>query len=95
VSCFIALENNQLLGFGCYEATCKNFFGPTGVNEHTRGKGVGKALLLACLQAMRAEGYAYAIIGGVGPAEFYAKIAGAVLIEGSTPGIFGGMLKDE
>jgi GNAT superfamily N-acetyltransferase len=95
VSCFIALENNQLLGFGCYEATCKNFFGPTGVNEHARGKGVGKALLLACLQAMRAEGYAYAIIGGVGPAEFYTKIAGAVLIEGSTPGIFGGMLQSE
>jgi hypothetical protein len=49
---------------------------------------------LACLQAMRAEGYAYAIIGGVGPAEFYAKTVGAVEIEGSTPGIYRGQLKN-
>ena len=30
----------------------------------------------------------YAIIGGVGPAAFYAGVAGAVPIEGSTPGIY-------
>ena len=93
-SCFIAVENGALLGFACYDATCKNFFGPTGVNERCRGRGVGKALLLACLHAMRADGYGYAIIGGVGPAEFYAKAVGAVLIDGSTPGIYGGLLKD-
>jgi hypothetical protein len=36
----------------------------------------------------------YAIIGGVGPAEFYAKAVGAVPIEGSTPGIYAGMLSN-
>ena len=30
---------------------------------------------------MQAAGYAYAIIGGVGPAEFYARCVGAVPIE--------------
>jgi len=94
VACFIAVENGQLLGFACYDATCRNFFGPTGVSESCRGRGIGKALLLVCLHAMRADGYAYAIIGGVGPAEFYAKTIGAVEIEGSTPGIYGGMLKN-
>ena len=94
VSCFLAVENGQLLGFACYDATCRNFFGPTGVSESCRGRGIGKALLLVCLHAMRADGYAYAIIGGVGPAEFYAKTVGAVEIEGSTPGIYGGMLKN-
>jgi GNAT superfamily N-acetyltransferase len=88
VSCFITIENGQLLGFACYDATYKNFFGPIGVSEQCRGQGIGKALLLACLHAMKAEGYAYAIIGGVGPVEFYAKTVGAVEIEGSTPGIY-------
>ncbi|MCK7506256.1 MAG: hypothetical protein MZV70_20760 [Desulfobacterales bacterium] len=35
---------------------------------------------------MRDDGYAYAIIGGVGPAAYYAKTVGATLIEGSSPG---------
>ena len=41
---------------------------------------------------MRANGYAYAIIGGVGPAEYYRKSVGARLIEGSNPGIYKGIL---
>ncbi len=95
VSCYIALENGKLVGFACYEATAKNFFGPTGVLESQRGKGVGKALLIACLNDMKTMGYAYAIIGGVGPAEFYSKAVGATLIEGSTPGIYKDMLRSE
>jgi len=92
ISCFIAVDNGQLVGFACYDTTYRNFFGPTGVTESQRGRGVGKVLLLACLHAMVAQGYAYAIIGGVGPAEFYAKAVGAVKIEGSDPGVYGGML---
>jgi GNAT superfamily N-acetyltransferase len=92
VSCFLAIEEKQIIGFACYEATCKNFFGPTGVLETQRGRGVGKALLFAALNAMRESGYAYAIIGGVGPAEFYEKTVGAVLIENSSPGIYRGLL---
>ena len=34
------------------------------------------------------DGYAYAIIGGVGPAAFYASAVGAIPIEGSSPGIY-------
>jgi GNAT superfamily N-acetyltransferase len=92
VSCFIAVEQGQLIGFACHDATYKNFFGPTGVSEQARGRGVGKALLLACLHAMKVQGYAYAIIGWVGPAEFYAKAVGAVEIEDSEPGIYRGKL---
>lgn len=43
---------------------------------------------------MREQGYAYAIIGGVGPVEFYAKTVGAVVIEGSDPGIYRGMIRE-
>jgi hypothetical protein len=33
-------------------------------------------------------GYAYAIIGGAGPVDFYQKTVGAIEIEGSVPGIY-------
>ena len=56
-------DQKEIVGFACYDATCMNFFGPTGVKESERGKGVGKALLLAALHAMKEQGYAYAIIG--------------------------------
>ena len=88
ISCFIATRGTQILGYACYDATAPDFFGPTRVLDEEQGGGIGKALLLRCLAAMRAEGYAYAIIGGVGPQEFYAKCAGAVLIPDSTPGIY-------
>ena len=93
IACFIAVDKGQLVGFACHDVTCKNFFGPTGVSDSQRGRGLGQALLLACLHAMAGQGYAYAIIGGVGPVEFYAKTVGAVVIEGSDPGIYQGMLK--
>ncbi|MBR2564602.1 MAG: GNAT family N-acetyltransferase [Paenibacillus sp.] len=93
VTCYIALEHGKINGFACYEATCRNFFGPTGVSPHARGKGVGTALLLACMHAMRADGYGYAIIGSAGPKDFYKRTLGAVEIENSTPGIYEGMLR--
>ncbi len=94
VACFLALRGRALLGFACYDGICRNFFGPTAVLEAERGRGIGRALLLAALHAQRAQGYAYSIIGGVGPAGFYAKTVGAVPIEGSTPGIYAGRLHD-
>jgi GNAT superfamily N-acetyltransferase len=92
VTCFVAIKDKRLLGFACHDAACRNFFGPTGVDPEARGKGIGAALLLACLEAMRHQGFGYAIIGGVGPADFYAKTVGAVSIEGSRPGIYRGLL---
>lgn len=92
VSCWVAVADGQPVGFACYDATYRNFFGPTGVALQFRGRRIGQALLLQALHDMAAQGYAYAIIGAVGPAEFYSKTVGAVLIEDSTPGIYAGML---
>ena len=94
ISCFIAVAQNRILGFACHDATYRNFFGPTGVSEKSQGQGIGKALLLACLHAMKAQGYAYAIIGWVGPTEFYTNAVGAVTIEDSEPGIYDGLLTE-
>lgn len=92
-SVYIAIHEGEVVGFAAYECTAKGFFGPTGVDESMRGKGVGRALLIACLHGLHEAGYAYGIIGGVGPAEFYAKAVGAVTIDGSSPGIYGDGLK--
>jgi GNAT superfamily N-acetyltransferase len=91
-TCFIAIQAEQLIGFACHEATAKGFFGPTGVDQAARGKGVGHALLLETLLDMHAQGYAYGVIGGAGPMEFYRRSVGAIPIEGSVPGIYRGML---
>jgi hypothetical protein len=92
VACFIAVKEGQVMGFACHDATCRNFFGPTGVAPEARKTGVGTGLLFACLEAMREQGFGYAIIGGVGPAEYYAKTVGAMLIEASEPGVYRGLL---
>lgn len=91
--CFLAVDKDGIVGFACYDSTAKGFFGPTGVDESVRGKGVGKALLLRTLGAMAEEGYAYAVIGFVGPADFYAKCCGAQLIPDSTPGYYKNLLR--
>jgi GNAT superfamily N-acetyltransferase len=91
--CLLAHCGNRLLGFACFDATALGFFGPLAVDAEERGSGIGAALQKATLIAMREYGYAYAIIGGVGPAEFYTRVAGAVLIPDSTPGVFAGLLR--
>ncbi len=92
-TCFLAVSGKGLAGFACYDATGLGMFGPIGVDETLRGGGVGTALMLACLHAMLARGYFYAVIGGVGPAEFYTRTVGATEIAGSTPGPYRGMLR--
>ena len=37
---------------------------------------------------MKLKGYGYAIIGWVGPAAFYEKAVGAVMIPGSEPSVW-------
>src|SRR5690349_9034516 len=93
ISLYIAIREGKVIGFGAYEATRRTFFGPTGVAEAERGLGIGKALLLACLEGLRDSGYAYGIIGGAGPVEFYEKACGATVIADSAPGIYTDMLK--
>jgi GNAT superfamily N-acetyltransferase len=92
ITCFIATKDKEVLGFACYDTTLRGFFGPIGVSESARGMGLGKALLFKSLEALRDLGYAYAIIGGVGPKEFYAKACGAIEIPGSDPGIYTDLL---
>ena len=93
VSCFVALKENKLVGFSCYEVARRGFFGPIGVLESERGSGIGGRLLLECLYGLEEMGYAYGIIFAVGPAQFYARTVGATIIPDSDPGIFHPMME--
>ena len=93
VSVYIATIDRELAGFAAYECTRRGFFGPTGVIDSARGKGIGKALLLASLWSLREMGYVYAIIGAAGPVRFYQKTVGAIIIPDSEPGIYADALK--
>ena len=68
LSCFIAVERNvdasqTLIGFGVYEATCRNFFGPELVHPDARGRGIGKALYTELLRMLEAQGFRSAYAG--------------------------------
>jgi hypothetical protein len=63
------------------------------VDESVRGRGIGGALLIAALHGLLQSGYVYGIIGGAGPVDFYKKVIGAIIIEGTDhPGTYRGML---
>src|SRR5262245_31791185 len=67
VTVFVATRDRRVVGFAGYECTRRAFFGPTGVDELERGRGIGKALLIASLWGLRELGYVYGIIGAAGP----------------------------
>lgn len=95
VTCYIATREKELIGFACYEATARNFFGPMAVLESERKKGVGKALLLKALESMRELGYAYAIIGWPtkSAVDFYKKCVNAILIDEKSSCVYKRMIE--
>lgn len=93
ITLFIAQQGNDIQGFCCYDATARGFVGPIGVADSARSQGIGAALLLACLHDMRTMGYGYAIAGHVGAPEFFRRVAGAIEIPDSTPGLYAQLLR--
>lgn len=93
ISAYIAAIDGQTVGFAAFESTRRAFFGPTGVAPEHRGKGIGKALLIASLWGLADLGYAYAIIGSAGPVDFYCRTVNAIVIPDSSPGIYTDLLK--
>src|SRR5437870_4089532 len=93
ITVYLATRERRVIGFAGFECTRKAYFGPTGVSESERGIGVGKALLIASLVALRDLGYVYGIIGAAGPVQFYEQVVGATVIPDSEPGIYTDLLK--
>lgn len=93
IGCYIALKEKQVCGFCCVEAAYRNFVGPIGVEQTLRGMGLGRGLVWTALDALRSDGYAYAIIGDAGEPGFFEKAVGAVEIPSSTPGPYPDKIK--
>jgi len=75
----VALQNNLPVAFAAADGNNQGlgWFGPAGTDEAHRGRGLGEALLIACLLDVRGlpEG---GVIAWIGPKEFYRKACGAV-----------------
>lgn len=92
VSCLIALQDQELVGFCVYDSTARGMLGPIGMAAPYRRRGLGRELLRAALEAMRAIGYAYAVVGWVASEAFFQRVAGATPIPGSEPGLYAGIV---
>src|SRR5260370_14709062 len=71
VTVVIATRHGRAIGFAGYECTRKAFFGPTGVVESERARGLRMPLLVASLWGLLQLGYVYRIICGLGPLDYY------------------------
>ncbi|HEY0788529.1 MAG TPA: GNAT family N-acetyltransferase, partial [Thermoanaerobaculia bacterium] len=76
---FIARDGGRLAGFAAHEANNRGlaFFGPMGTATAARGRGVGRALLLASLGDLRDRGFPRAVISWAANVPFYESACGA------------------
>ena len=76
---FIEEDRGEITGFSVHDVNNRGlgFFGPTGVAESMRGKGIGCRLLLASLADLRRLGYSRAVIPWTDALGFYRKCCGA------------------
>ncbi len=72
------LASSSFAGFAAHDGNNAGlgWFGPTGTMEAHRGRGLGAALLLACLRDVDKAGHAVCQVAWIGPRAFYDKIAG-------------------
>ncbi len=82
--CFVARAPDEFVGFACFDVAQRGVFGPMGVHESWRKKGIGSALLLLSLRSMAEMGYRYAVIGEAGPVEFYRRVVPARVLDDSS-----------
>lgn len=75
----LGFVNGTLAAFSAHN--CNNlgtgWFGPMGTAAAARGQGLGRLLLLRCLEDIRDAGHRRAVIPWVGPVGFYAKAVNA------------------
>jgi GNAT superfamily N-acetyltransferase len=77
VGVHVALRDGAYVGFAAHDGNNRGlgWFGPTGTWPAHRGRGLGEALLLACLVDVAAD-HARCEVAWIGPRPFYARVAG-------------------
>jgi GNAT superfamily N-acetyltransferase len=78
VALHVALHKNSPVAFAAADGNNQGlgWFGPAGTDPAHRGRGLGEALLIACLVDVRGLDEA-GVIAWIGPKEFYRKACGA------------------
>ncbi len=73
----VALQSGAYCAFAAHDGNNRGlgWFGPTGTWPAHRGKGLGEALLMACLLDVAAE-HSQCEVAWIGPRPFYEKVAG-------------------
>jgi GNAT superfamily N-acetyltransferase len=76
----VAVQGGAYCAFAAHDGNNRGlgWFGPTGTWPAHRGRGLGEALLLACLADVKAAGHARCEVAWIGPRPFYDKAAGIV-----------------
>jgi len=76
----VAAHQGRPVAFAAHDGNNRGlgWFGPAGTLDAHRGRGLGRALLIACLVDIAAAGHDKAEIAWIGPREFYARSCGAV-----------------
>jgi GNAT superfamily N-acetyltransferase len=76
---FIALHNDKVVGFSCFNTTAEGWFGPIGVDPQHRKVGLGKILLLKSLKELKNLGYKKSVIPWISPSslKFYVSTCNA------------------
>jgi len=74
----VALAAGEVAAFAAHDGNNRGlgWFGPAGTLEPHRGKGLGEALLIACLRDVAAAGRRECTVAWIGPRAFYQRAAG-------------------
>jgi GNAT superfamily N-acetyltransferase len=80
---FFVEHDGAIAAFSAHDSNNRGlgFFGPTGVAESMRGRGLGTLLLHASLADLRSIGYTRAVIPWTDTIRFYERACGAVVTE--------------
>jgi len=69
-------RNNTILGFATVDGVAPGRFGPTGVDETMRGRGLGTVLLFDAFQFLKREGREEAVVHWTDLFFFYTQVPG-------------------
>jgi hypothetical protein len=99
IACILAVSNHELLGVSVYDSIALGVAGPIAVHAPQRGNGLGAVLAVKSLEAMRNQGYSYAVLGCLAPGarRWIARTVKAQVIEDSSPatGMYRGLLIEQ
>ena len=75
----LCTQDGRITGFAAHGIVGPRHFGPMLTEKRYRGKGIGRVLLLRCLEDLSAAGLSWSEIVWTGPILFYARGCGAMM----------------